>query len=128
MKRWVWLQHEVVLAIHEEQLAEHGGGAGVRDPGLLDSALARPRNAAGDGKPDAAQLAAAYAFGLTRNHPFIDGNKRTGYVALELFLELNGHPLVAGDEEAVVTMLAVAAGEMSEEQLATWIRAHITTH
>ena len=125
MKHWVWLQHEVVLAIHEEQLAEHGGGAGLRDAGLLESALARPRQSAAHGKPDVADLAAAYGYGLSRNHPFLDGNKRTAFVALELFLQLNGHELQATDTDCVLTMLAVAAGEITEAQLATWIRKHL---
>lgn len=125
MKPWVWLQHEVVLAIHEEQLAEHGGGAGLRDLGLLESALARPQHSAAYGRPDVADLAAAYGYGLSRNHPFLDGNKRTGFVALELFLQLNNHELHATDTDCVLTMLAVAAGEITEAQLAIWIRKHL---
>ncbi len=124
MKHWVWLHREVVLAVHEHQLAEHGGGAGVRDMGLLESALARPENLAGHGKPDIADLAAAYGYGISRNHAFIDGNKRTGFVATELFLDLNGHALTANDVDCVVTMLAVAAGEITEAEFATWIREH----
>ena len=123
MKPWVWLQREVVLAIHEEQLAEHGGGAGLRDAGLLDSALARPQHSAAYGKP--ATLAAAYGYGLSRNHPFLDGNKRTAFVVLELFLQLNDHELDATDADCVLTMLAVAAGEVTEAKLATWIRKHL---
>jgi death-on-curing protein len=123
--QWVWLHHEVVLAIHEEQLAEHGGGAGIRDTGLLESALAKPRHAAAYGTPDVADLAAAYGYGLSRNHPFLDGNKRTGFVAIELFLLLNGHELHAPDADCVMTMLAVAAGEITEAQLAAWIRRHL---
>ena len=125
MKPWVWLQREVVLAIHEEQLAEHGGGAGLRDAGLLDSALARPQHSAAYGKPDVATLAAAYGYGLSRNHPFLDGNKRTAFVVLELFLQLNDHELDATDADCVLTMLAVAAGEVTEAKLATWIRKHL---
>lgn len=120
----VWLSRELVQAIHDEQLAEHGGAPGLRDPGLLDSALARPLNLAGYGQPDIAELAASYAFGLARNHPFLDGNKRTAFVALELFLSLNGVALTATDADAVTTMLALAAGEPPEEQLAEWVRAH----
>jgi len=125
MKRWVWLQKAVVLAIHEDQLTEHGGGVGVRDAGLLESALARPENLAAYGKPDVADLAAAYGYGISRNHAFIDGNKRTGFVAVELFLELNGHELVASDADCVMTMLAVASGDITEAQFATWLREHV---
>ena len=125
MKPWVWLQREVVLAIHEEQLAEHGGGAGLRNAGLLDSALARRQHSAAYGKPDVATLAAAYGYGLSRNHPFLDGNKRTAFVVLELFLQLNDHELDATDADCVLTMLAVAAGEVTEAKLATWIRKHL---
>ena len=124
MTRWAWLQRDVILAVHEQQLAEHGGGAGVRDSGLLESALARPENLSAYGKPDVAQLAAAYGWGISRNHPFIDGNKRTGFVAVELFLALNGYSLLASDADCVVTMLAVAAGELSEAAFAEWIREH----
>lgn len=120
---WIWLNPEVVNAIHEEQLAEHGGADGLRDAGLLDSALAKPRNLAGYGTPDAADLAAAYAWGISRNHPFLDGNKRTAFVAAELFLDLNGWQLVASDAECVLTMLRVATGEIEEAALAHWIRA-----
>jgi death on curing protein len=111
-------------AVHEEQLAEHGGAAGTRDEGLFESALARPRNIAAYGQPDVADLAAAYGFGLARNHPFVDGNKRTAFVAVELFLDLNGHELDASDADCVMTMLAVAAGQMDEAALARWLRQH----
>lgn len=125
-REWVWLDRAVVVAIHEIQLAEHGGGAGVRDAGLLDSALGKPLQlqAYGDPPPDAAALAASYGYGISRNHPFIDGNKRTGFVAAELFLRLNGQVLRADDASCVVTMLAVAAGDMSEEIFAAWLRGH----
>lgn len=99
MAAWVWLDRAAIYAIHEEQLAEHGGGIGVRDEGLMDSALARPQQSAHCGTPDAAAVAAACGFGLARNHPFVDGNKRTAFVATELFQALNGHDLVADDEE-----------------------------
>jgi death-on-curing protein len=122
---WVWIERAVILAAHGEQLAEHGGAAGIRDAGLLDSALARPKNQAAYGKPDVADLAAAHAFGLARNHPFIDGNKRTALIALELFLVLNGEELEAGDAECVLTILALAAGELEEAELAAWIRGHL---
>ena len=125
MKKWVWVERPVILAAHEEQLAEHGGSPGIRDAGLLDSALARPLNRAAYGKPDAAELAAAYAYGLATNHPFVDGNKRTAFIALELFLAVNGCRFAAGDAESVMSMLAVAAGTMKEEALANWIRRHI---
>jgi death-on-curing protein len=121
---WRWLAAEVLLAVHEEQLAEHGGAAGVRDLGLLESALARPQNQAAYGNPDAADLAAAYGVGLAKNHPFIDGNKRTAFVAVELFLALNGHDLVADDADCVLTMLAVAAGSLDEPGFAAWLRTH----
>ena len=120
-----WLSKALNLAIHDEQLAEHGGGTGVRDDGLLESALARPQNRfAYDAATDLATLAAAYAFGLARNHPFIDGNKRTAFVAMELFLDLNGMTLAASDEDCVLTMLRLAAGEIEEEAFAAWLRAN----
>ena len=114
------------MAAHAEQLAEHGGGEGVRDAGAIDSAMMRPRNLALYEEPDAAALAAAYAFGVARNHPFVDGNKRTAAVVSETFLVLNGHVLGATDAELVVAILALAAGELSEDELADWFRAHIT--
>lgn len=125
MTDWVWPDRAVIVAVHEMQLAEHGGLAGVRDAGLLDSALSRATNLAAYESPDAAALAAAYGWGISRNHPFIDGNKRTGFVAAELFLNLNGHDLVATDADCVLTMLGVAAGEVSEEAFAAWLRGHI---
>ena len=124
MKRWTWLQRDVITAIHEQQLAEHGGGTGIRDEGLLQSALARPENLAAYAKHDFADLAAGYGWGISRNHAFIDGNKRTGFVAVELFLELNGYTLEASDAECVLTMLDVAAGHTTEAKFATWIREH----
>lgn len=121
---WVWIDSAVLLAVHDEQLAEHGGAAGTRDMGLFESAVARPQQLAYYGQPDAAQLAATYAFGLARNHPFVDGNKRTAFVAAELFLALNGLKLMAEDADCVVTMLAVAAGQMDEATFARWLREH----
>ena len=121
---WRWVSAEVLLAVHEEQLAEHGGAAGVRDLGLFESALARPQNGAAYGNPDAADLAASYGVGLAKNHPFIDGNKRTAFVAVELFLALNGHELMADDADCVLTMLAVAAGSLDEPGFAAWLRTH----
>jgi death-on-curing protein len=117
-----WVPEAVVLAVHDEQLAEHGGLPGVRAPDLLASALARPRNLYEYGEPDLADMAASYAFGIARNHPFADGNKRTALVVAELFLELNGHELTANDPACVTTFLALAAGELTEGELATWIR------
>ena len=124
MTAWKWLALREILAIHDAQLAEHGGASGLRDSGALESALARPQNLAAYGEPDATALAAAYAFGIARNHPFVDGNKRTAFVALELFLELHGYELKADDVQCVVTMLALAAGELSEAELAEWLRAN----
>jgi death-on-curing protein len=125
MPTWVWIQRRVLIAAHGEQLAEHGGAAGVRDEGLLDSALARAPNLAAYGEPDAADLAAAYGFGIARNHPFVDGNKRVALIATELFLALNGRDLEVGDAECVLTVLALAADELGEAEFAAWLRAHL---
>jgi death on curing protein len=126
MAEYRWLDREIILAIHEEQLAQHGGGVGIRDEGLIDSALGRPQNlAAYNPDADLCDLAAAYAFGIAKNHPFIDGNKRTAYVVMELFLIDHGLILTADDGDAVVTFLGLAAGEVSEEQLAAWIRRNV---
>ncbi|MCF8160384.1 MAG: type II toxin-antitoxin system death-on-curing family toxin [Polaromonas sp.] len=124
MNAWLWIERAVILAIHDMQLAEHGGGSGVRGNNLLESALARPINLAAYGDPDASALAAEYGYGISRNHAFIDGNKRTGFVAAELFLRLNSHQLIAADADCVLTMLAVASGELSEDAFAAWLRAH----
>jgi death-on-curing protein len=121
----VWLSPRDVLAIHDEQLSEHGGAVGLRDAGLLESALARPMNHASYGEPDIAELAALYALGIVRNHPFIDGNKRTSYVMLETFLELNGAVFPVSDAEAVVTMLRLAAGELTDDEFIAWVRANM---
>jgi len=123
---WIWVAENVVVAVHEAQLAEHGGIAGIRDEGLLSSALARPHNleAYGD-NPDAAALAATYAFGIARNHPFLDGNKRTAFVVMELFLTLNGWLLEADDAACISMMLTLASGDLSENMLAKWLRGHI---
>ena len=123
---WVWIDAAVLRAVHEEQLVEHGGAPGVRDIGLFESALARPRHLAMYGEPDLAALAAAYGYGLARNHPFVDGNKRTAFVAIELCLLLNGQQLVADDAACVLTTLALAAGELTEDELAAWLRRHMT--
>ncbi len=127
LKNVVWVREDVVLAIHLRQLAEHGGGEGIRDAGLLQSALARPQNLLGygDPPPDLAGLAAAYAFGIARNHPFVDGNKRTALIVARLFLLLNGMDLVATQEEKYSTFLTLAASELPEEELANWVRAHL---
>ena len=124
-KPWTWLAPGLIQAVHDEQLAEHGGGAGVRDANLLASALARPQQLAHYGAPDAAELAASYGFGISRNHPFVDGNKRTAFVAMELFLALNGFELMASDAECVVNMLDLAAGKLPESEFANWIQSHI---
>jgi death-on-curing protein len=123
---WIWVALDVAMAAHAEQLAEHGGGEGVRDARLLESAMARPQNLAGYGEPDASALAAAYAFGIARNHPFVDGNKRTAAVVSETFLALNGFALTASDAELVVAFVDLAAGELSEAELAAWFREFIT--
>jgi death-on-curing protein len=125
MSEPTWVDLEVVLAIHDEQLAEHGGQAGVRDRGLLESALARPRHQVVYGEQSLARLAASYAFGISRNHPFLDGNKRTSLVVAEFFLELNGLELTATDAECVNTFLQLAAGELTEDSLADWVTDHV---
>ena len=121
----VWIANEVALAAHAEQLAEHGGGEGVRDAGALESAMARPRNLAEYGDPDIAALAAAYAFGIARNHPFVDGNKRVAYVTARLFLLRNGHDIEATREEKVYTVVSLASGDLTEAQLAEWFRQKV---
>lgn len=124
-RSWTWIPLEAVLAIHDEQIAEHGGIRGVRDLAAVDSALARPRNLVAYGRPDAAALAAAYAFGLCGNHGFLDGNKRTAYVVAEAFLDLNGYAMDAPDDAVVHAMLATASGAMPEAELAKWFRSFI---
>ena len=119
------MQRVVALIAHEEQLRDHGGPQGVRDMTLLESALARPQNLASYGAPDAAALAASYAFGTARNHPFVDGNKRTAAVVSETFLNMNGYCLLASDPELVAAIETLAAGELPEEELASWFREHI---
>jgi death-on-curing protein len=122
---FIWIETSVVRAIHDVQLAEHGGLASVRDEGLLESALARPQNLLACGMPDVADCAAAYGFGIARNHPFSNGNKRTAFVCTELFLALNGYGLTADDVSCVNTMLDLAAGEIDETAFAAWLRAHL---
>lgn len=121
----VWIEETVILALHEEHLAEHGGAVGIRDRGLLESALCRPQHLAHYGKADLAALAAAYGFGIARNHPFMDGNKRTALTVTELFLVLNGQELIADDASCVTTLLSLAAGELPEKAFADWIRDNI---
>ncbi len=123
----IWISKELACAIHKRQLAEHGGMAGVRDEGLLESALARPRHvlAFSGAAPDIANLAAAYAFGIAKNHPFLDGNKRTAAVVCEAFIEINGHQLTADDQSWCVIVLQLASGELTEQELAEWLRAHL---
>lgn len=125
MSELTWVRQEVVLAIHQEQLAEHGGLSGVRAMDMLESALARPKNLAAYGEPDIPALAAAYAYGIARNHSFVDGNKRTAFVVMELFLNLNKLELKATDEECVMMMLRLAEGSLMEEALVEWIRKNI---
>lgn len=123
-----WLSPAVVLAIHDEQLAEHGGASGLRDEGHLDSALARPRNVVEyDADADLAAIAAAYAPGLARNHPFIDGNKRLSLVVTETFLLLNGYQLIADDAECLHVWLAMASGTLGDAEFTAWLRANIRT-
>jgi death-on-curing protein len=119
---WRWVNRHALLLLHAESLAEHGGAAGLRDAGLLDSALARAQNLAVYGTPDYAQLAAAYGFGLAKNHAFVDGNKRAAFLATGLFLALNGYRLTATQADATLTVLALAAGEIDEPAFVNWIR------
>jgi death on curing protein len=125
MTKWIWLDREVLLAVHDEQLAEHGGQTGVRDMALFESALARAQQLAAYGEPTVAALAAAYGYGISRNHPFLDGNKRTAFVAIELFLILNGCRLIVNDVDCVITMLEVASGNMTEPDFAAWVNKHV---
>jgi death on curing protein len=125
VKAWRWVREDVVYAIHDAQLAEHGGLSGVMDAGRLEAALGRPQNLAAYGDPDAAALAASYAHGLARSHPFADGNKRTGWVVARLFLADNGYQPRFDPADAVRTMESVAAGTVSESELAEWFRQRI---
>ena len=124
---WRWVDKNMLLLLHDESLAEHGGDSGMRDEGLLDSALARPLNLSLYETPDVAALAASYCVGLAKNHPFVDGNKRAAFLATGLFLLLNGKRLTATQAEATLAVFDVAAGEISEEAFAEWIRLHITS-
>jgi death-on-curing protein len=125
MSGWRWVSHRAALTAHAEQIAEHGGGAGIRDMGLFESAMARPQQLEAYGEPDAAALAAAYAFGLARNPPFVDGNKRTANVVSLLFLLKNGWRVLADDADMTVAFIALAAGELSEDELADWFRQRV---
>jgi death-on-curing protein len=128
VRELIWIRDQVVLAIHRRQLAEHGGLEGIRDEGLLQSALYRPKNllAYSESPPDVASLAAAYAYGIVKNHPFVDGNKRTAYVVMRTFLKLNGYDIQASSEEKYQIWIDLAAGKLSEEELAEWIRVHFS--
>lgn len=122
-----WIKMDRLLAIHQRQIAEHGGGDGVRDIGLLESALARPQNiAVYEPEADISRLAASYAFGIINNHPFIDGNKRTGYIVMELYLLKNGFQLIATPADKYITILKLAEGNLTEDDLAAWLREHVT--
>lgn len=121
---WRWIDRHALVLLHDASLAEHGGSAGLRDEGLLESALARPQNLAAYGSPDFADLAAAYGVGLAKNHAFVDGNKRAAFLGVGLFPVLNGYRLVAAQADATLTMLAIAAGDMDEPTFAAWIREH----
>ena len=119
-----WINRQALLLLHGESLVIHGGARGIRDAGLLESALMRPENLVAYGQPDVFDCAAAYAFGLAKNHPFVDGNKRAAFLACGLFLHLNGYRLGASQAEATLTMLALAAGELEESAFADWLRQH----
>lgn len=125
MKEPVWLLRSVVDAMHDAQLAEHGGAAGVRDAGTLESALARPVNAHVYGETDICILAAAYAFGIARNHPFVDGNKRTAFLAAYVFLRMNGYELVAEEGDATHATRLLAAGEVDQDGFAVWLKSNV---
>ena len=118
-----WINRQALVLLHDESLAIHGGGAGLRDEGLFESALARPDNLAAYGSPDVFECAAAYAFGLARNHPFVDGNKRVAFLASGVFLRINGYRLNVSQAEAIEAVLSLAAGDLSESAYAAWLRA-----
>ena len=122
---WRWIDRRALDLLHDESIAEHGGAIGVRDEGLLESALARPQNLLAYGDPDVAALAAAYAYGLAKNHAFVDGNKRAAFLSAGMFLAINGWKLVTTQAEATLAMLALAAGEMDEAEFGAWIRNRI---
>ena len=124
---WRWVEKRLLMLLHDESLAEHGGASGLRDEGLLDSALARPLNLVAYGNPDFADLAATYAHGLAKNHPFVDGNKRAAFLAAGLFLALNGRRLTASQADATLAVFGLAAGDIDEAAFAEWIRKHSAT-
>ena len=126
MSEPIWLTRQIIVAIHDEQLAIHGGASGLRDEGMLESALDRPRNKWAYENAELPELAAAYAFAIARNHPFVDGNKRTAWVVSRTFLRLNGCDLAASQAEKYEAMMGLAEGSVSEEEFAGWIRAHLT--
>lgn len=121
---WRWVDRRLLVTLHDESLAEHGGVSGLRDEGLLESALARPLNLVAHEQPDFADLAAAYGIGLAKNHPFVDGNKRAAFLSVGVFLRLNGRRLVASQADALITMVGVASGEIDEIRFAAWVRTH----
>lgn len=121
---WRWVSKQALLLLHAESLAEHGGGTGMRDEGLLDSALVRPLNLAAYGEPDFAALAASYGVGVAKNPPFVDGNKRAALLATGLFLHINGYRLTASQADTTLTVLSVAAGDLTEDAFAAWLRQH----
>jgi death-on-curing protein len=125
MSEIVWVVRQIAEAVHDRQLAEHGGGAGVRDIGALESALARPQNLHLYGAPDLPEVAATYAFGIARNHPFVDGDKRTAWVAARLFLRLNGVQITFDKAEATIMMQQLAAGDLTQDDVASWFRERL---
>jgi len=122
--KWRWIDKRALVLLHDESLADHGGAVGLRDEALLDSALARPRHLGAYGNPDFADLAAAYGAGIVENHPFVDGNKRVGFLALGLFLSLNGYELHAPQADAALAVIALAEGKLDEQMFARWIRGN----
>lgn len=122
---WRWIDRRMLMLLHDESLAMHGGASGIRDEGLLESALARPMNLVAYGEPDLAALSACYGFGLAQNHPFVDGNKRAAFLAVGLFLGLNGHRLTASQAEATVAIFGLAAGDIDEPTFTAWLRERI---
>ena len=123
---WRWIDRRLLILLHDESLAQHGGASGIRDEGLLASALARPENLAAYDSPDMSDLAASYAYGLAKNHPFIDGNKRVAFLSVGLFLGLQGFRLTASQAEATIMVFGLAGGDVTEAEFAQWIRAHHT--
>jgi death on curing protein len=124
LSAWRWINRNALMRLHDMGIAQFGGAAGIRDEGLLESALSRAENLAFYGKPDLAELAAAYGYGLIKNHAFIDGNKRVAFLAVGLFLRLNGYKLTAAQPDATTTVLALAGGVLAEADFAAWIRAN----